>query len=37
MGFDEAAVKSAYRSTFKPAMYKGRPVAIWYTYEVNFK
>lgn len=37
MGFEEAAVKSAYKSTFEPAAYKGKPVGIWFKYEVSFK
>ncbi|NMC43176.1 MAG: TonB family protein [candidate division Zixibacteria bacterium] len=37
MGFEEAAIKSAYQSTFEPAAYKGKPVGIWFEYEVNFK
>ncbi len=37
MGFEEAAIKSAYGSKFKSATYKDRPVGIWYMYEVNFK
>jgi TonB family protein len=37
MGFEEAAVKSAHKSTFEPAMYKGKPVGIWFKYEVNFE
>lgn len=37
MGFEEAAVISAYKSTFEPATYKDKPVGVWFTYEVKFE
>jgi len=35
-GFDEAAVKAAYKCRFKPAIQNGRPVAVWVSYQVEF-
>jgi protein TonB len=35
-GFDEAAVKAAYKCKFKPAIQNGRPVAVWVSYSVEF-
>ncbi|MCX6826279.1 MAG: TonB family protein [candidate division Zixibacteria bacterium] len=35
-GFDEAAVASAYKCKFKPAIQNGRPVALWVAYQVEF-
>lgn len=34
---DNAAMLAAYRSKFKPAIQKGRAVAIWVTYKIEFK
>ncbi len=34
---DNAALLSGYRNKFKPAKQKGRPVAIWVTYRIDFK
>jgi TonB family protein len=34
---DEAAVKSAYKCRYKPAIQNGRPVAMWVTYRVEFE
>ncbi len=36
-GFDEAAVKAAYKCKFKPAIQNGRPVAVWVSYSVEFE
>jgi protein TonB len=33
---DEAAVKAAYKNTFKPGIQNGRPVKVWVTYEMEF-
>ena len=35
-GFDEAAVKAAFKCKFKPAIQNGRPVAVWVSYQVEF-
>ncbi len=35
-GFDEAAVKAAFKCRFKPAIQNGRPVAVWVSYQVEF-
>lgn len=35
-GFDEAAVKAAYKCKFKPAIQNGKPVPIWVSYMVDF-
>jgi len=35
-GFDEAAVESAYKSTYSPAMREGKPVRGW-TPEIVYK
>jgi len=37
VGFDDAALESAYKYIYKPAIQNGRPVAIWVTYPVEFK
>jgi len=37
VGFDEAAVESALRCLYKPAIQNGQPVAVWVTYPVEFK
>jgi TonB family protein len=36
VGFEEAALKAAYKCRYKPAMQNGTPVAIWVVYEVDF-
>ncbi len=36
-GFEEAAVKAAYKNVFKPAKAGGEPVGVWVTYKVEFK
>jgi protein TonB len=36
-GFEEAAIKQAYATTWKPAISNGQPVAVWVTYKVVFK
>ena len=33
---NEAAVAAAYKCKFKPATQKGKPVAVWITYKVEF-
>ena len=35
-GFDDAAVKAAYKCKYKPAVQNGYPVAVWVTYRVDF-
>ncbi len=35
-GFDEAAVKAAFKCRFKPAIQNNRPVAVWVSYQVEF-
>ncbi len=34
---DSAAVRSAYKCTYKPAIQNGRPIAVWVTYIVRFR
>jgi TonB family protein len=36
-GFEDAAVQQAYKTTWKPAISNGQPVAVWVTYKVVFK
>ncbi len=36
MGFDEAAMKAVYESTFEPAELKGKPVGVWIKYKIRF-
>jgi protein TonB len=36
IGFEESAVTAAKLTTWKPAMKKGQPVAVWVTYEVKY-
>ena len=36
-GFEEAATEAAYKTTWKPALSNGEPVAVWVTYKVVFK
>lgn len=36
MGFEEAAVKSAYNYTYRPAIQNGAPVGCWISYKVEF-
>lgn len=35
-GFEEAAIEAAYKTTWKPAIANGQPVALWITYKVEF-
>ncbi len=35
-GFEEAAVEAAYKTTWKPAIANGQPIALWVTYKVEF-
>jgi len=37
MGLDKAAVEAVQRWTFKPAMFQGKPVKVYYTLTVNFQ
>ncbi|MEZ5358575.1 MAG: energy transducer TonB [Candidatus Zixiibacteriota bacterium] len=37
VGFEEAAVKAAYGSEYKPATQGGDPVGVWVSYKVSFK
>ncbi|MEZ5358568.1 MAG: TonB family protein [Candidatus Zixiibacteriota bacterium] len=36
MGFEEAAVKAAYKCKYRPAIQNGNPVGLWISYRVNF-
>lgn len=36
MGFEEEAVKAAYKCTYRPAIQNGNPIGVWLTYRVNF-
>lgn len=36
VGFEESALAAAKQSTWKPATQKGKPVAVWVSYEVKF-
>jgi len=36
-GFEEAAVKAAYESEYKPAAQDGKPVGVWLSYKVSFR
>ncbi len=36
-GFEEAALKAAYKNVFKPAKLGSRPVGVWVTYKVEFR
>ncbi len=35
-GFDEAALKAAYKCKYKPGIQNGRPVPVWVSYKVDF-
>jgi protein TonB len=35
-GFEEAAIDAAYKTTWKPAIANGQPIAVWVTYKVEF-
>lgn len=37
MGFEEAAVKAAHKSRWRPAKLQGKPVGIWVAYTVKFE
>jgi len=37
LGFEEAAAKAAYKSTFYPATIKRKPVGVWIRYKYVFK
>jgi TonB family protein len=36
-GFEEAAIEAAYKTTWKPAISNGQPVAVWTTYRIIFE
>ncbi len=36
IGFEEAAVKAAYRCTYRPAIQDGHPIGVWIAYRVKF-
>ncbi|MFA6587888.1 MAG: TonB family protein [Patescibacteria group bacterium] len=36
MGFEEAAVKAAYKCQWKPAIQNGNPIGVWVAYKVDF-
>ncbi len=36
MGFEEAALKAAYKCTYRPAIQNGAPVGVWISYQVDF-
>jgi len=36
MGFEEAAVKAAYKCKYRPAIQNGNPVGVWIGYRVEF-
>jgi len=36
MGFEEAAVKAAYKCKYKPAIQNGNPIGLWVQYKVDF-
>ncbi|MEW5875479.1 MAG: TonB family protein [Candidatus Zixiibacteriota bacterium] len=35
-GFEESALRAAYKNRYRPAMREGRPVAVWVSYKVDF-
>lgn len=36
MGFEDAAVKAAYKCKYRPAIQNGNPIGLWIEYKVNF-
>jgi TonB family protein len=36
MGFEDAAVKAAYKCQWKPAIQNGNPIGVWVAYKVDF-
>ncbi|MCP4568907.1 MAG: energy transducer TonB [FCB group bacterium] len=36
-GFEEAALKAAYKFRYKPAIQNGTAIGVWISYKVNFK
>ena len=36
MGFEEAAVRAAYKNEYRPAIQNGEPVGVWISYRVDF-
>jgi protein TonB len=36
MGFEDAAVKAAYKCQYRPAIQNGNPIGVWISYRVNF-
>ncbi len=37
MGFEDAAVKAAYKCQYRPAIQNGNPIGVWISYRVDFK
>jgi TonB family protein len=37
LGFEEAALRAAYKNKFTPAIRNGHPIALWVTYQVVFE
>jgi protein TonB len=35
-GFEESALQAAYKNRYSPAIQKGKPVAVWVSYKVDF-
>jgi TonB family protein len=36
VGFEEVALRGAFQVKYRPALYKGKPVAVWVVYPVHF-
>lgn len=36
MGFEEAAIKAAFKGLWRPAKLNGKPVGVWVAYKVDF-
>lgn len=36
VGFEQASLDAAFRTKWKPAMSKGKPIAVWVTYKIEF-
>ena len=37
VGFEESALEAAYKNLYRPAIQNGTPVAVWVSYQVEFK
>ena len=37
VGFEEAALRAAFKNIYRPAIQNGQPVAVWISYKVDFK